>query len=228
MFIVNPNRIGVLMKKCLTLLMFSSCAIFAADNPYQKMSQEDCTQILSGIGEIEFARSNSMFFAGCTGARSQGAHISRQLDLLKNILGKNSIPFPNSPTCGWLNQLKEDLESKKVVSDDKISDNESDEETASTVCDIAGLNKADVLRVLYQNAGPGDYWLSASKVFSQDEFEQEVIRTLNFGYFGGRPLKVNLEGDTFDSSLYDRDNGQHAARKAIAQLRGLNTKPAKK
>lgn len=37
-----------------------------------------------------------------------------------------------------------------------------------------------------------------------------------FDYLKGRIMKVNFKEDTFDPSLYDRDNGQGAAARAVA------------
>jgi hypothetical protein len=36
-------------------------------------------------------------------------------------------------------------------------------------------------------------------------------------------MKVNLSGDTLQTDLYDRDNGEGAAEKAIAQLKVVPT-----
>lgn len=40
-----------------------------------------------------------------------------------------------------------------------------------------------------------------------------------FDYLLGRPLKVDIGGDEFDPSLYDRDAGEGAAERAIAAIR---------
>lgn len=60
-----------------------------------------------------------------------------------------------------------------------------------------------------------------------DGYPSPVCR---FDYLRGRVLKVDIGGDAFDPSLYDRDNGQGAARRAINALRqgtgaGAPTKP---
>lgn len=44
-------------------------------------------------------------------------------------------------------------------------------------------------------------------------------RPMYFDYLYGRPLKVDLLGDSFDPRLYDRDAGQGRAAEVIAKLR---------
>lgn len=41
----------------------------------------------------------------------------------------------------------------------------------------------------------------------------------DFDYLQGRVMKVDLSEDTLDPWLYDRDNGQGAAERAIAEVR---------
>jgi hypothetical protein len=89
---------------------------------------------------------------------------------------------------------------------------------------IAGLDKALVLKALYDNAQPlgmgGLHFRPGS--MSEDEANRIVASSegrLYFDYVGGRPLKVDLAGDQFDPRLYDRDQGDGAAARAIAALR---------
>jgi hypothetical protein len=49
--------------------------------------------------------------------------------------------------------------------------------------------------------------------------EAILQRQTDFDYLKGRVMKVNLSGDEFDPWLYDRDNGQGAAERAIASIR---------
>lgn len=46
-------------------------------------------------------------------------------------------------------------------------------------------------------------------------------RTLEIEYFVNRSLKIDLSGDIFDSWLYDRDNGDGVAARALANVRGV-------
>ncbi len=40
-----------------------------------------------------------------------------------------------------------------------------------------------------------------------------------FDYLAGRVMKVEIDGDTLDTYLYDRDNGQGAGERIINALR---------
>jgi hypothetical protein len=55
--------------------------------------------------------------------------------------------------------------------------------------------------------------------------EEELKHGANFDYLHGRVMKVDLSGDSFDPWLYDRDNGEGAASRAIAKMRPTPTSP---
>lgn len=82
---------------------------------------------------------------------------------------------------------------------------------------IAGIPKGKVLAALYNRSCPqGMGFLQAT---TGDMTEAEADRILagatRFDYLRGRVLKVDLSGDEFRESLYDRDLGQGAAQIAI-------------
>lgn len=107
--------------------------------------------------------------------------------------------------------------------------------------DISGINKADLLCALYNNSRPqgmgifqateGD--LTREEAISyiyglqraDNDFglsRQDVGKIYGFDYLRGRPLKCNIEGDTFEAFGYDQDNGgEGTAARIVAQLRGL-------
>lgn len=86
---------------------------------------------------------------------------------------------------------------------------------------IVGLDKVDVLIALYNNSRPqGMGFLHYDpKPMTRDEAEKLLQRSTYFDYLNGRVMKVNLEGDDFDPWLYDRDNGEGSAQRAINELR---------
>jgi hypothetical protein len=89
--------------------------------------------------------------------------------------------------------------------------------------DITGLDKAEVLHALYQRAhykGLGLYSAVIKYSVKDARRDYEASESKYFDYLYGRVLKVDLSGDSFDSWLYDRDNGIHAAEEAINKLRG--------
>lgn len=85
---------------------------------------------------------------------------------------------------------------------------------------LIGLDKAKVLAALYNASKPqGRGFLhSDPKPMTSKEAGILLKQTTDFDYVQGRIMKVNLSGDTFDPWLYDRDNGQGAAERAIAVI----------
>ena len=86
-----------------------------------------------------------------------------------------------------------------------------------TKIDISGMNKAAVLAALYNAARPQGmghlhYKPGAMTVERADALLKE---TTYFDYVGGRVMKVDLEGDVLSTRLYDRDNGENAAWRAL-------------
>jgi len=93
---------------------------------------------------------------------------------------------------------------------------------------IVGLDKAEVLAALYNAARPqGLGFLHYDPApMTHQEAEALLRQTTYFDYIKGRVLKVDLSGDEFDPSLYDRDNGQGAAERVIAALRATGNSNA--
>ena len=86
---------------------------------------------------------------------------------------------------------------------------------------IKGLNKAEVLKELYNNSkvqGLG-FLQATGRNMTTEEAEEELKHGTTFDYLHGKVLKVDLSKDEFEEWLYDRDNGQGAAAKVINQLR---------
>lgn len=105
----------------------------------------------------------------------------------------------------------------------------------SDTINIAGLDKAEVLAALYNNAKPLGYGIlhfdptpmtaeAAQAIIDNESAAPDYPgnrRGLYFDYLKGRVMKVNLSDDEFDPRLYDRDNGQGAADKALDSLSGF-------
>jgi hypothetical protein len=100
----------------------------------------------------------------------------------------------------------------------------------SDTISIRGLDHADVLAVLYNASRPqGMGFLQFNpKDMTKDEaaslLEKNAVkppdkRGVYFDYLKGRVMKVRIGGDTLDPRLYDRDNGDGAAERAINSLR---------
>lgn len=92
---------------------------------------------------------------------------------------------------------------------------------------MESLDKAEVLAALYNVAKPqGMGFLQYDPKPMTAEEAREIVdrgkgRTygLYFDYLKGRVMKVDLSGDSFESSWFDRDNGKGAAELAINELR---------
>jgi hypothetical protein len=111
--------------------------------------------------------------------------------------------FPDDET--YQKALESSKRRAHITSDDEI--------------DITGLDKGDVLWALYMPAG------KMGMGFLAPDLTEETVRSmakdpyLYFDYLGGKPLKVDLTGNSFNGRLYDRDQGVGAARKAVDNLR---------
>lgn len=90
--------------------------------------------------------------------------------------------------------------------------------------DIKGLNKAEVLKALYDGShiqGMG-FMQAVPEGYVTVEHCQQLLDDTGYPYFDylyGRVMKVDLSKDEFDERLYDRDNGRGAAAKIIDRLK---------
>jgi len=92
--------------------------------------------------------------------------------------------------------------------------------------DIKGLERSEVLRVLYNNSraqGMGALHFTPEPMTSE-EAQALVAERDYFDYVHGRVMKVSLDprDDELSEHLYDRDNGRGAAQRAIDGLREGN------
>ena len=88
------------------------------------------------------------------------------------------------------------------------------------VIDISKKDKAAVLAALYNSSRPlGLGFLHFNPAPMTLEEARELLKFSSyFDYVKGRVMKVDLSGDTLDTWLYDRDNGEGAAARAIASV----------
>ena len=95
---------------------------------------------------------------------------------------------------------------------------------------IGNLSKASILASLYNASSPiGVGFVGAinGPVTTDDVSARDYINqrggNLKFDYVYGRPIKVDLTGDSFDPRLYDRRNGGvGVARRIVEKLRKSN------
>ncbi len=87
--------------------------------------------------------------------------------------------------------------------------------------DISKYKKADVLRILYNNSRP----LGMGKLhFTPEEMTKEEAQAeidsgyTYFDYIKGRVMKIDISSDELRTELYNRDNGEGAAERALSVL----------
>ncbi|MCZ1012212.1 hypothetical protein [Streptomyces lydicus] len=94
--------------------------------------------------------------------------------------------------------------------------------------DISGLDKAQVLASLYNNAkiqgrGAGDPRGSIALTVEEAQSVVALHPSMDFEYLYGRILKVDIAGDQFEEWCYDRDNGEKKAARVIEHLRATGS-----
>lgn len=89
---------------------------------------------------------------------------------------------------------------------------------------IKGLNKAELLVELYNNAllFGLDIEMNIVKLTYDDAFKL-LEENSRFDQLYGKILKIDLSGDEFDERLYDRDNGAGKAQSVVVKLREKQT-----
>lgn len=88
---------------------------------------------------------------------------------------------------------------------------------------IAGLSKPAVLAALFNaSKQQGLGFLDSRGAAPMTEADAAKVLEENgpfFDYLRGRVMKIALDGDELETRLYDRDNGQGAAERAVEPLR---------
>ena len=95
--------------------------------------------------------------------------------------------------------------------------------------DIRGLDKARVLKALYNHSRPQGMGIFCADPNLMTDEEARALLDANpnryFDYLKGRVMKVSVHADYLETALYDRDNGHGAAENAILEE---FTRPEKK
>jgi hypothetical protein len=86
--------------------------------------------------------------------------------------------------------------------------------------DIAGLDKVDLLHRLWENGAPASWYTSQGfipPVFN--EFKAATAVDDYIDYFEGRCIKTDLSRPIAYPGLYDRDYGQGAFARIVAEMK---------
>jgi hypothetical protein len=93
-----------------------------------------------------------------------------------------------------------------------------------TTIDITGLGKAALLYRLWSGTITASFFESAG--IQPAGFNMAAATTAAhkgyIDYFGGRPIKLDLSGDSVDPYLYDRDAGKGACASAVGDVRNIS------
>lgn len=90
---------------------------------------------------------------------------------------------------------------------------------------IEGLDKVELLRILWLNMVPASVALYAAILnnnTSESVFDKELAKYAVLGYidyFQGRCIKSDLSGNEVDPFLYDRDAGKGVFQRIVTALR---------
>jgi len=89
--------------------------------------------------------------------------------------------------------------------------------------DIQG-QQAKVLAALYNASKPLGLGIIQFDPAQMSSGDAQILLDggqQHFDYLKGRVMKVDLSGDSFDPFLYDRDNGEGAAARAVEEVLGV-------
>jgi hypothetical protein len=81
---------------------------------------------------------------------------------------------------------------------------------------ISNINKIKLLEALWKHAKPAFFFKHSRLEFDEKAAEESVGEYID--YFQGRCIKCNLNDDTVDPYLYDRDWGVGAFKKIVEDL----------
>ena len=86
---------------------------------------------------------------------------------------------------------------------------------------IEGLNKAEILKELYNNSRPLGLGILHydPKPMTIEEATEILKHTTKFDYLYGRVMKIDLSTNELRTLLYNRDNGENVAEAIIERIR---------
>lgn len=88
------------------------------------------------------------------------------------------------------------------------------------VISLIGKDKAKVLASLYNNAKPLGLGIRQydPKPMTEEEASELLKEQTYFDYLKGRIMKVDLSGDSLETYLYNRDNGEGSAEAILTSI----------
>lgn len=93
----------------------------------------------------------------------------------------------------------------------------------STVIDISMFNtdnlKLTLFYMLINKSTSKTHFITPEVDLSQHEYVLNCIKKGYIDRFNGRVFKSDISGTTFDTGLYNRDNGTNAAERIVNDIR---------
>ena len=91
---------------------------------------------------------------------------------------------------------------------------------SNNLISLANLNKAEILAALYNASKPLGMGILHfdPKPMTTEQADDLLKGQTYFDYLKGRVMKIDLKGDTLNPWLYDRDNGDGAAWRALRNI----------
>jgi len=88
-------------------------------------------------------------------------------------------------------------------------------------CDISDIDKYELVRALFEDARPQGmgYLQQSNDRLSDFDILQIEAKGWYVDYVHGRSMKIDISGPTFDTWLYNRDNGSNRAEEIVKKLR---------
>ena len=87
---------------------------------------------------------------------------------------------------------------------------------------VTGISKPALLAALFnasRQQGLGHLDARGTNQMSEADAAKAIeAQGMHFDYLFGRVMKISIDGDELEPRLYDRDNGEGAAERAIAPL----------
>lgn len=166
-------------------------------------------RVVNHLGPLYFANPLN----GWSGQQNYEAEVLKLYNRARGVIGHSSVESFAEVDLKWIKKKAKEFAPSSTTSQ------------LSTVCNISGLDRKQVVQALFTAAShQGMGVLGSSQDRNNkltDQEAEKVIQAKKVGYLKGRSMKLNFDGDQLDVTLYNRDNGDNAAQEVLHELRGI-------
>lgn len=171
--------------------------------------EKQLKRVVNHLGPLYFANPLN----GWSGRQEYETEMLKLYNRARGVIGHSSVKSFAEVDLKWIKKKAKELTPSSTTSQ------------LSTVCNISGLDRKQVVQALFTAAShQGMGVLGSSQDRNNkltDEEATSVIQDKEVGYLKGRSMKLNFGGDQLDVTLYNRDNGDNAAQEVLNELRGI-------